>query len=138
MKLRDPGTRLDPTVRRTTFNERQVPVLRVTYAEEVGKDIWYFYVDPETWALTGCRFFHDESKNDGEYIAYEGEIRAPTACDCRSCATGTRTATTSSWRPTTWSASARTRLLPIADPPARNPVPPALRCPAGPSAKKTV
>jgi hypothetical protein len=77
MKLRDPGTRLDPDVARTTFNEREVLSLRVTYAEEVGKDIWYFYVDPENWALTGCRFFHDESKNDGEYIVYEGEIEGP-------------------------------------------------------------
>ena len=59
------------------FNERQVLTLRVTYSPEVGKDIWYFYVDPETFALVGCRFFHDEAKNDGEYLVFEGEVSGP-------------------------------------------------------------
>jgi len=77
MKLRDPGTRLDPAVTRTEFEGREVFALRVTYSPEVGKDTWYFYVDPRTFALVGCRFFHDEAKNDGEYIVYEGEVKGP-------------------------------------------------------------
>ena len=75
MKLRDPGTLLDPRVTRVTFQEREALRLKVTYDEAVGEDTWYFYVDPETYALTGCRFYHDESINDGEYITFEGEYR---------------------------------------------------------------
>jgi len=77
MKLRDPGTRLDPAVTRTELDGREVLALRVTYSPEVGKDTWYFYVDPQSFALAGCRFFHDESENDGEYIVFEGEVHGP-------------------------------------------------------------
>ena len=47
--------------------------LKVTYDEAVGQDTWYFYLDRKTYALVGYRFYHDESKNDGEYILLEGE-----------------------------------------------------------------
>ncbi len=73
MKLRDPGTRIDAEVMETDFDGRSVLAIRVTYDEAVGGDTWYFYFDPSTAALAGYRFFHDESKNDGEYIALEGE-----------------------------------------------------------------
>lgn len=73
MKLRDPGTKLDEEVKTVTFDDRQLLQLRVTYDEAVGKDIWYFYFDPTTFALSGYRFYHDESKNDGEYILISGE-----------------------------------------------------------------
>lgn len=73
MKLRDAGTRLDPTPRRTTFEGRDVWALRVTYDPSVGTDTWYFYLDPETAALVGYRFYHDEAKGDGEYIVLEDE-----------------------------------------------------------------
>lgn len=74
MKLTDPGTRLDETVAAVEFEGREVLALRVTYDEEVGADTWYFYFDPSTAALVGYRFFHDETKNDGEYITTEGEF----------------------------------------------------------------
>lgn len=73
-KLQDPGTRLASDVRPIIFEGRKVLALKVTYDEEVGGDTWYFYVDPSTYALAGCRFYHDESKNDGEYIVFEGEV----------------------------------------------------------------
>lgn len=76
MKLTDRGTVIDPNPKKTTFNNRQVLSLRVTYKKEVGKDTWYFYFHPDTAALVGCRFHHDESKNDGEYLFFEGEVRA--------------------------------------------------------------
>lgn len=75
MKLRDPGTRLGE-VTATTFQKRAVWGLRVTYDEAVGGDIWYFYFDPDTAALVGYRFYHDEAKNDGEVIYLEGEVVA--------------------------------------------------------------
>ncbi|MEM1322964.1 MAG: hypothetical protein AAGG75_22050 [Bacteroidota bacterium] len=32
------------------------------------------YIHPSTYALLGYRFYHDESKNDGEYITLEGKV----------------------------------------------------------------
>ena len=73
MKLRDPGTLLDDEAKETTFQGRNAYELRVTYDEDVGSDTWYFYLDRSTYALIGYRFYHDESKNDGEYITLEEE-----------------------------------------------------------------
>lgn len=74
MKLRDAGTNLDPVPERTTFEGEDVWALRVTYDQEVGGDTWYFYLDPETAALVGYRFYHDEEAGDGEYIVLDDEI----------------------------------------------------------------
>ena len=71
MKLRDPGTLIDPQVTRKTFKDKEYLVLKATYDPEVGKDIWYFYMDPETYAMEVYQFFHDESVGDGEYIILE-------------------------------------------------------------------
>ena len=73
MKLRDPGTIIDPEVKSTDFFGKKALEIRVTYAPTVGGDIWYFYFDPSTSAMIGYRFYHDESANDGEYILLEGE-----------------------------------------------------------------
>lgn len=72
MKIPDPGARLDPDIAGTMFDGREVRSVRVTYDPEVGGDTWYFYFDPDTAQLVGCRFYHDESANDGEYITFEG------------------------------------------------------------------
>jgi hypothetical protein len=74
MKLHDPGTHLDPVARRTTFRGRDVYALRVTYDPSVGGDIWYFYIDPATFALVGARFYHDEAAGDGEHLAFSGWV----------------------------------------------------------------
>ncbi|MBO0593288.1 hypothetical protein I2486_17945 [Cellulophaga sp. E16_2] len=68
MKLKDKGTNLDPKVHTKTFKGKEYLVLKVTYDESVGKDVWYFYFDPISYAMEVYQFFHDESKNDGEYI----------------------------------------------------------------------
>lgn len=73
MKLKDPGTQLDPIVQKRKFKGKEYLVLRVTYDQEVGEDTWYFYFNPESYALEVYQFFHDESKNDGEYILLQGE-----------------------------------------------------------------
>ena len=72
MKLRDPGTRVDEDVKETDFEGKPALEMRVTYAESVGSDVWYFYFEPRTSALIGYRFYHDEGANDGEYITLEG------------------------------------------------------------------
>jgi hypothetical protein len=76
MKLRDPGAILDPEPASTEFLGRPVDSIRVTYDPEVGGDTWYFYFDPDTAELVGCRFYHDEAANDGEYIVFDGLIEA--------------------------------------------------------------
>lgn len=68
MKLKDPGTIINNNVVKKTFKGKEYLVLKATYEKEVGKDTWYFYFDPKTYAMEVYQFFHDESKNDGEYI----------------------------------------------------------------------
>ncbi|MBX2815957.1 MAG: hypothetical protein KTR24_08165 [Saprospiraceae bacterium] len=75
MKLLDPGTLLADRVEDGSFNDRAAWSLRVTYAKDVGDDIWYFYFDKETYRLMGYRFYHDEEANDGEYILLSGEAK---------------------------------------------------------------
>jgi hypothetical protein len=74
MKLKDPGTIIAEKVIQKSFKGKDYLVLKVTYEETVGKDVWYFYFDPKTYALNVYQFFHDEAVNDGEYILLEGEM----------------------------------------------------------------
>lgn len=73
MKLKDPGTIIDPKIQKKTFKGKEYLVLKATYEKEVGGDIWYFYFDPQTYVMQVYQFFRDESKNDGEYILLTGE-----------------------------------------------------------------
>lgn len=78
MKLKDPGTHISETVERKTFKGKKYLVLKVTYDEDVGTDIWYFYFDPETYAMEIYQFFKtDENGNQkddsGEYILLSKE-----------------------------------------------------------------
>ena len=73
MKLKDPGTKLDPKVYTKSLKGTSYYCLKVTYEEKVGKDTWYFYLDKTTAQLRHYQFFHDEAKNDGEYILLSGE-----------------------------------------------------------------
>ena len=75
MKLKDPGTIIADKVQETKFMDQDCYAIKVNYAPEVGKDVWYFYFDKTSSALIGYRFYHDESKNDGEYITLEGEAK---------------------------------------------------------------
>ncbi len=68
MKLKDPGTNVYEKIQQKTFKNKEYLVLKVDYDEAVGKDTWYFYFDPKTYAMEVYQFFHEESKNDGEYI----------------------------------------------------------------------
>ncbi len=74
MKLRDPGTIVDPEPMMDSYDGQEALKVRVTYDPEVGGDTWYFYFHPETARMIGYRFYHDESANDGEYIHLDGEI----------------------------------------------------------------
>lgn len=72
MKLKDEGTIIHQKIEKKTFKGKDYLVLKVTYDEEVGKDTWYFYFNPKTYAMEVYQFFKDESKNDGEYILLSG------------------------------------------------------------------
>ncbi len=74
MKLKDPGTIIDPKVQKKKFKGKEYLVLKVNYEEGVGKDTWYFYFDPNTFAMEVYQFYHDETKNDGEYILLTEEV----------------------------------------------------------------
>lgn len=74
MKLRDEGTELMPNIHKVWFQGEQLLELEVHYAPETGKDIWFFYFNPETYALQGYSFYHEkDGPGTGEYIILEGE-----------------------------------------------------------------
>ncbi len=75
IKLNDPGTIVHPTASLKDFFGKNGYEIKVTYSPKVGKDIWYFYFDLEDFELIGYRFYHDESKNDGEYILLDQEVQ---------------------------------------------------------------
>jgi len=74
MKLKDKGTVIGNEVIETTFMDKEVLSLKITYDKAIGEDVWYFYFNPNTYAMVGYRFYHDEAKNDGEYIVLEDMI----------------------------------------------------------------
>ena len=72
MKLKDNGTIIHEVVNKKTFKGKTYLTLKVTYDKAVGNDTWYFYFNPKTFALEIYQFFHNEAKNDGEYILLSG------------------------------------------------------------------
>jgi len=73
MKLKDSGTIIADNIVRKKMKGKPYLVLKATYKKDVGKDTWYFYFNPKTYAMEIYQFFHDEAKNDGEYILLTGE-----------------------------------------------------------------
>ena len=71
MKLKDEGTIIHQKIERKEFKGKEYLVLKATYNQEVGKDTWYFYFDPETYAMEVYQFFKD-TKDSGEYILLSG------------------------------------------------------------------
>lgn len=72
MKLKDSGTVIHNTVERKTFKGKEYLVLKATYDASIGKDTWYFYFNPKTYAMEVYQFFK-EAKDSGEYILLSGE-----------------------------------------------------------------
>ncbi|MDX5340521.1 MAG: DUF6503 family protein [Cyclobacteriaceae bacterium] len=69
MKLLDPGTVLEDSVREEVLDGKSYRVVRVPYE----KDIWYFYLDPDTYRMEAYKFYQDEPNQKGEIIFLEGE-----------------------------------------------------------------
>jgi hypothetical protein len=79
MKLLDPGTNLDKTILKKSFKGKDYLVLKATYDETVGSDVWYFYFNPETYAMEIYQFFKTdangkEKPDTGEYILLSEEV----------------------------------------------------------------
>ena len=70
MKLKDPGTRLDPKVETGTFRGEKVRVLTVRYEPSTGTDVWRFYIRERTAEMIGYAF--EKADGKGEYIVLEG------------------------------------------------------------------
>lgn len=73
MKLKDPGTNIHETVERKNFKGKDYLVLKATYDAAVGSDVWYFYFNPETFAMEIYQFYKTDDSgklkaDSGEYI----------------------------------------------------------------------
>lgn len=73
MKLKDNGTIIHDQIQRQEFKGKTYLTLKVSYEESVGSDIWFFYFNPETYAMEAYQFFKTDDRGDliiesGEYI----------------------------------------------------------------------
>lgn len=68
MKLKDPGTQLDESYAEEIIEGVDCYVLRVPYE----KDIWYFYMRKDNFAMIAYKFYKDEAAGKGEYIPTNG------------------------------------------------------------------
>jgi len=78
MKILDPGAIITNKVERKSFHGKDYLVIKVSYSPAVGSDTWFFYFNPNTYALEAYQFFRNDNNgnliNDtGEYILFEGE-----------------------------------------------------------------
>lgn len=78
MKLKDPGTTISETIIKKNFKGKDYLVLKATYDEAVGTDVWFFYLDPTTYAMEIYQFFKGDpsgkGKDTGEYILLTEEL----------------------------------------------------------------
>ncbi len=70
MKLNDPGTIIEEEVSEEVLDGVTYHVVRVPYE----KDIWYFYLDQETYRMAAYKFYQDEPNLKGEIIYLDGEM----------------------------------------------------------------
>lgn len=73
MKLKDEGTIITDKVDRKIFKGKEYLVLRVTYEESVGSDVWFFYFNPISYELKVYQFYKTDASgkmkmDTGEYI----------------------------------------------------------------------
>ncbi len=78
MKLKDAGTIIDEKVEQKAFKGKDYLVLKVNYDSNVGKDVWYFYFNPENYAMEVYQFYKTDNegtvkKDSGEYILLTDE-----------------------------------------------------------------
>lgn len=70
MKIMDKGTEIEKEFKVEDLDGIEAFVVRVPYK----KDIWYFYLHPDTYAILAYKFFQDEEKQLGEIIYLKEEV----------------------------------------------------------------
>jgi hypothetical protein len=70
MKLMDSGTEIEDLVKTEILDGVSYHVVRVPYE----KDIWYFYLEPDTYRMAAYKFYQDEPNQKGEVIYLENEV----------------------------------------------------------------
>jgi hypothetical protein len=73
MKLTDEGVQVAEAANSEELEGEKYRVLEVNYDAAVGTDNWFFYLNPETYAMEAYRFNHGEPES-GEYILLEEEV----------------------------------------------------------------
>ncbi len=73
MKLTDDGVNTTDAADNEELEGKTYRVLQVNYDAGVGSDNWFFYLNPETYAMEGYRFNHGKPES-GEYILLEEEV----------------------------------------------------------------
>ncbi|BAO56495.1 DUF6503 family protein [Nonlabens marinus] len=71
MKLNDTGTIVHDHVAKVWFWNINAYKVKVTYTQEVGSDVWYFYFDTDSFALEAYQFF--KTDQNGEILQDSGE-----------------------------------------------------------------
>lgn len=70
MKLMDSGTVIGDSVQTEIIEGMSYHVVRVPYE----KDIWYFFLEMETYRMAAYKFYQDEPNQKGEVIYLEDEV----------------------------------------------------------------
>ena len=79
MKLKDPGTIIHSEVEKKRFQGKAYLVLKASYEQTIGSDVWYFYIDPNTFAMDIYQFFKTDTNGEiipesGEYIVLSDQV----------------------------------------------------------------
>ena len=74
MKMKDAGAIVHDTAEKVIFKSKEYFKLKITFDEKTGSDTWYLYINPKNYAMEIYQFYHDETKNDGEYILLSQEV----------------------------------------------------------------
>lgn len=79
MKLTDRGVHLIDTVDRKTFKGKEYAVIEARFADNVGEDVWFIYLNPRSYRMEVYQFFDTDSNGQvlpesGEYVLLEGEF----------------------------------------------------------------
>lgn len=72
MRLTDQGVRAKDMAAMEELEGKRYRVLQVNFDPSVGSDNWFFYLDPQTYAMKAYRFNHGKPES-GEYILLEKE-----------------------------------------------------------------
>ena len=76
MKLMERGIKIDPKVQRVFFGGIPCYEITVKYLKSAVNESWKYYFNPETYALTGYRFYPDNSVKQvsGDFVLLEDEL----------------------------------------------------------------